>query len=98
MPWGVARTGGEQVDDQQMDASQQGLIGLAHEGAQFGLAALIARRDDLDHRDDLVATAMTDHNRLGFPRILVHLGPGMEPGLGWRRGDCNAARSGHGFN
>ena len=95
-PW-VACRRREEVDDQQMDAGQQGLDRPSERTLSFGLAALVPRRDDLDHGDDLVAAPVADHDGLGLTRIEVDFGRGVEADLRRRVSDGDPAIGGLGL-
>ena len=57
-------------------------------------SALVSRRDDLDHRDDLVIARVADHDRPGLGRVDVRLGmqTKLNPGRRGGQGDPRAGR------
>src|SRR5262249_28291977 len=78
-PLRVARGGRKQVGDQEMNAGKERLLGLADEESEHPSTTLVARGNDLNHRDDLMTTTVANHDGLGLMRIQVELGPRVEP-------------------
>ena len=62
---GIAFARREEVDDQQMNALHDQIGRLLDKRSQLALTCLVARRDDLNHGDDL-AIAMSDADPIGF--------------------------------
>ena len=60
---GVARTGRQTVDDQDMDANLQGGNYLVYQVVQCALPVLVSRRNDLDHRHNAIPGGLPDQNR-----------------------------------
>ena len=88
---GVPGPRGEQVDDQQMNAGVEQLDRLLEERAQGMPAGLVARGDDLDDGNDLIAAAVPDGNTIALAGILLHLGHRSEADLGRFGGQRDAA-------
>ena len=68
-PLRIVRARGEQVDDQRVDAPDDGLPHRLDEAPQRGLAGLVPGRDDLDHRD-VPALPVADGDPIGSVRRL----------------------------
>src|SRR5262249_8574895 len=91
IPCGSRGPGGEQVHDQQVNATPEQFEGFVHETAQAMPVTLVPKRDDLHHGHDSVAAGMTNGNYFGLRPVNVDLGAGVKVDWGRCRGQCNSS-------
>jgi len=81
---GVAWSGREWIDDQQVDAVFEKFTGLVDEGPECMPVGLVAGRDDFDHRDNAVAADVPHHDRTLLAAIERDVGFDGDAGPGTR--------------
>ena len=87
---GVVPAGGDQVEDEEVDAALQELGDLLDELLEGLGCGLVARRDDLDDRHDTITADVAHRDPALLAAVELHLGLGDRAGLGPSQEDTAA--------